>query len=368
MTIVPGTIVPAPAQIRHRYGLLDAASGPLDLPAHGEGGGVRFVPQTCGESYAYGVACYGPGEAPIKPLDGDAAEVHTGVFAVISTLNCGAPGYTVGEYRAKVRNILEGTEQASVEHALWSGLDSSSTALDILNLNTEAVAVPAGYDPGSIADVVGTLERYAYATHQYGGVAYIHAPVEVAALAAEEGLVHQDGPRKVTPLGSVWVFGDYPAGEIIITGQVTIWRAPDISVYDSFDTTTNERLLVAERAYAVAFECFAGRASYSPPDIPPAGSVPGETVPVAMTGSDQVITATAGVFYQGFTLAETSGTAGALVRIYDNAAAPAGTLLDIVSLCISESAREYYYPGIPVQHGIYLDVVSGAVSGSVRTA
>ena len=50
------------------------------------------------------------------------------------------------------------------------------------------------------------------------------------------------------------------AGEMAVTGQVTVWRSPEIQVYDSFENETNERLLVAERAYSVAFECFAGTA------------------------------------------------------------------------------------------------------------
>lgn len=266
MTMIPGLIVPPPEPLRRRYGLFDAAAGPIDLPTHGEGGGVRFVPVTCGEAYAYGVNCYtGEVVAPEKPLDTDNAEVSPGVFVVLATLECGATGYTTEEYRGKVLRRLEATEQAAVERTLWSGLDFEGNALGILNLDTEAIAVPTNYDPGLITDVVGALERYAYTDNGYGGVAYIHAPIEVAAFAAEAGLVLPEGPnRKVTPLGSVWSFGAYPAGEVIVTGQTAFWRAPEIQVYDSFDRITNQVVLVAERAYSVAFECFAGRAEFDP--------------------------------------------------------------------------------------------------------
>jgi hypothetical protein len=268
MALIPGMVVPAPEPLRRRYGLFDAAVGPLDLAPHGEGGGVRFVPVTCGEAYAYGVTCYGSGDgqtpAPEKPLDPGTDEVQTGVFVVLATLNCGLVGYTESENRQKVLRRLEGTEQPAVERALWSGLDFEGNALDILNLDAEAVAVTSGYDPGLITDVVGALERYAYADQGYGGTAYIHAPVEVAAFAAEASLVLPDGPRKVTPMGSVWAFGAYPAGEIIITGQTAVWRTPEIQVYNSFDQNTNELVLVAERAYSIAFECFAGRAEFDP--------------------------------------------------------------------------------------------------------
>jgi hypothetical protein len=86
----------------------------------------------------------------------------------------------------------------------------------------------------------------------------------VAAFAAEAGLIIVDGQRKVTPMGSVWAFGAYPSGEVIVTGQTTVWRAPEISVYSSFENASNEVVLVAERAYSVAFECFAGRAEFNP--------------------------------------------------------------------------------------------------------
>lgn len=266
MAIIPGLIVPPPEPLRRRYGLFDAAAGPIDLPTHGEGGGVRFVPVTCGEAYAYGVNCYvGEVSSPAKPLDTDNAEVQSGVFVVLSTLECGATGYTTEEYRGKVLRRLEATEQAAVERAFWSGLDFEGNSLGILSLDAEAVAVPTNYDPALITDVVGALERYAYTDQGYGGVAYIHAPVETAAFAAEAGLVLPEGPnRKVTPLGSVWSFGAYPAGEVIVTGQTAFWHTPEIQVYDSFDRITNQALLIAERTYAVTFECFAGRAEFDP--------------------------------------------------------------------------------------------------------
>jgi hypothetical protein len=268
MALIPGLEVPAPEPIGTRYGLFTAASGPLDLPAHGEGGGVRYVPLTCGAAYAYGVQCYDvETPAPDKPHDPDSEEVVTGVFSVLSTLACSAVGYTLEEFRTKVQRRLETSEQGAVEEALWTGLDLEGNSLDILSLSEEAQNIPIGYDPALITDVVGALERYAYTTQGYGYRAYIHAPVEVAAFGHESGLVLKEGNRLVTPMGSIWSFGAYPAGSVIITGQTTVWRAPQIQVYDAFETTTNERLLVAERAYAVSFDCFAGRAEFDPLEV-----------------------------------------------------------------------------------------------------
>lgn len=265
MALIPAPSVAAPEPLRRRYGLFDAASGPIDLAPHGQGGGIRYVPFTCGQSYAYGVDCYdGETSAPAKPIDVDNTEVETGVFAVLSTIQCSAVGYTLEEYRTKVRRRLEGSEMAATERSLWTGEDFQGNALGIPSLDSEAVAIGTNYDPGLITDVIGALERYAYSTQGYGFSAYLHAPIEVAAFAAEAGLILPDGNRKVTPLGSVWVFGDYPSGEVIVSGQTTVWRAPEIQVYDAFDRETNLRLLVAERTYAVAFDCFAGRAEFDP--------------------------------------------------------------------------------------------------------
>jgi hypothetical protein len=195
-----------------------------------------------------------------------APQVSTGVFVALSTLNCGAVGYTAAEMDVKVRRSLETSEQGTVERSFWTGQDFEGNDLGILSLDDRAEDIPVGYDPGLITDVVGALERYAYTTQGYGYQAYIHAPVEVAAFAFESGLVLIDGNRKVTPMGSIWSFGAYPGGSIIITGQTTVWRG-DVVVSQSFETTTNEVLLVAERAYSVAFECFAGRAEFDPLEL-----------------------------------------------------------------------------------------------------
>lgn len=82
-----------------------------------------------------------------------------------------------------------------------------------------------------------------------------------------------------------------------------------------------------------------------------------------ITGDESVSLAPAN--YYGFSFRETSGSASATVRIYDGDTA-AGALLDSVQLSAGESAREFYATGVRAQDGIYVDVVSGAVEGSVR--
>lgn len=85
---------------------------------------------------------------------------------------------------------------------------------------------------------------------------------------------------------------------------------------------------------------------------------------VPLTGSDQVVSGGAAV-YRGFTISETAA-AVARVRIYDNASAASGTVLEEISLAANESAREFYPVGVWAASGIFVDVVSGTVSGSIR--
>lgn len=73
--------------------------------------------------------------------------------------------------------------------------------------------------------------------------------------------------------------------------------------------------------------------------------------------------------YRGFSLRETSGSASALVRLFDNASAASGTILDEISLTANQSARENYDSDdyqIVATSGIYYQLVSGAVTGSIR--
>lgn len=86
--------------------------------------------------------------------------------------------------------------------------------------------------------------------------------------------------------------------------------------------------------------------------------------PVALSGSDQAVRTASGI-YRGLTVRETTGTAGAVVRVYDNASAAAGTLLQTVSLGNGESFNALHAIGIWAADGIYVEVESGAIEGAV---
>jgi hypothetical protein len=279
--IVPGPLISAPEPVGKRYGLLSAAAGPIDLPPHGAGGGVRYVPVTCGEAHAWAIEC-ADGEVAAAAKQGDAGdpEVEAEPFAVYASYLCGSVGYTPTEFVDKVRRRLANGEQGAVEYAFWTGeSDVGAAPLGITNLQDSASTITVA-DETDIAAVVSAMEFWAYHTQGYGNVAYIHAPVSMAAWAASLYLVIEKGGIKYTPYGSVWVFGGgypgtgangdaAPAGGAYmhITGQTTVWRTAEPFVYpvpQTLDKGDNQYFLLAEREYAVAYDCMNGRALFNP--------------------------------------------------------------------------------------------------------
>jgi hypothetical protein len=85
-----------------------------------------------------------------------------------------------------------------------------------------------------------------------------------------------------------------------------------------------------------------------------------------ISGSSQALISAA-CTYRGFSLRETAGTT-AVVVLWDNASAASGPVLEEISLAANESSREYYDPGIQAVKGVYVQIVSGTVAGSVRTS
>ncbi|MFI6162246.1 hypothetical protein ACIA59_20170 [Micromonospora haikouensis] len=85
--------------------------------------------------------------------------------------------------------------------------------------------------------------------------------------------------------------------------------------------------------------------------------------PVALTGAGQVIAAGPAV-YRGYSI---SASDAATVRIWDHPSAASGTLLDTIALAAGESAGAWYGDGgLRAARGVYVEVVTGTVEGSVR--
>ena len=279
--IIPGPLITAPAPLGRRYGILSAAAGPIDLEPHGVGGGVRYVPLTCGEAHSWPIECTeGVPGATEKQGDAGDEEFSANPFTVYASYLCGSLGYSAREFTDKVRRRLANGEQGAVEYALWTGnSDVAGADLGIENFQDSGVAITVANDL-SLTSVISAMEEWAYSTMGYGNVAYIHAPVSLAAHFSNEHLLRRENGLYRTEFGSVVIFGGGypgtgaagaapPAGGayLHITGQTTVYRSAEEFVYpvpETLDRGNNQYFLLAEREYAVAFDCMVGRALFNP--------------------------------------------------------------------------------------------------------
>lgn len=255
MALFTAPVIDAPEPRGRRYGLLTAATGPLLLPEPaGLGGGVRYEPVSCGGAHIYPIEC--DTTPPEKTFDPGQGMVTAAPFLAYSTLLCGAAGYTSDELETKVRRRLESGEQSAAEQGLATAIAAAPPT---------ALTAP---DPNNIASVIGELEQWLYGTSGYGNVGFLHAPFRMSAWALGASVVLKDGPIWRTQLGTVWIPGDYPDnGTVYITGHVTVWRAAEVAVAppdQTFDRITNQRYMLAEREYAVAWDCYAASATFDP--------------------------------------------------------------------------------------------------------
>lgn len=253
MAITPPVVIPAPEPRGLRYGLFSAANGPLDLPVHGAAGGVLYEPVSCGSARYYDAVCSVDRrceQCESKTFDGRDSLIQANPFIAYATLRCGSVGNTSADLETRVRRRLANGEQTIAEYGMGLILGAGATPL-------------LAADP-TMTGVVSNLEQWLYGIGgaDYGNVGYLHAAPRMAAYAAEESLIVRDGPLLKTPYGTIWVFGGgYPDnGQVFISGQVTVWRSPNIFVSPSdsvLNLATNEYRMLAEREYAVAYDCVA---------------------------------------------------------------------------------------------------------------
>lgn len=253
----PGAVVPRP-------GLFNVANGPLDLPVHARSGGLEFQTAVCDLPTGYAIACP-PSDTPKSFSSGGANLVTSDPFVVRSDLLCAPVGLTDEQLRRFLLERLKAGEQATVERIFSDGGFGAGPVLQ------GATVLGAS---GSITQAVGALESWLYARYGLPGV--LHVPAAAAAHMVNGGGLYRDGQLWKTAMGTLLSFGNYsgaaPDAEepdptegqayIYITGQVTVWRAPDSEVFTTplaaaLNRTTNQVYGQAEREYAVAYECFA---------------------------------------------------------------------------------------------------------------
>lgn len=261
MVMIPAQTVSAPEPLGRRYGLLIAAAGPLDLPSVGGfGGGVTYDPVSCGGGHRIDSDCLAPDpeDRVVKTFDPADPWVTAVPFVQYASLTCGSVGYPGDSAEAKVLRRLGNGEQSQVEQQLGT----------ILTADADTVAAA---DATDLTAVIGALEQWLYGggagEQGYGNIGFLHMSLRLAAYSDDVGMRRDDVGRYRTKLGTVVVFGDYPDdGSIFITGHVTTWRATDVSVSPRdqvLNRTTNQLYMLAEREWAVAYDCVAGVSTYT---------------------------------------------------------------------------------------------------------
>lgn len=270
-TIPPLLIEKPTPSFPQRYGLLQAAVGPLDLPVHARNGGLRYVTSLCANGFGYEIECIDDQESKAAEFEAGTTTVTGTPFIIAATVTCGTVGYTFEEQRAFVLERLKGIEQGTLEQLFSTGAVGVSPSLTAAG----GIATLAGAGVTSV-EVVSELETAMYCGGSlgtvYGPPAYLHMPIPVFNDLKSEHLIEFDGTRWRTPMGSVVSAGCYAGAEpdgdapaagtfwIYITGQTAIWRTADSAVQiapveGSLDRTTNQMLMLAEREYVITFEC-----------------------------------------------------------------------------------------------------------------
>jgi hypothetical protein len=89
---------------------------------------------------------------------------------------------------------------------------------------------------------------------------------------------------------------------------------------------------------------------------------------VALTGSATQVVRAGPAQYAGLSIRETAGSA-LVLRLWDNASAASGTLVEVITVAASGSATVALPDPIRCAAGLYLERVSGSTyEGSIRLA
>lgn len=249
-----------------RYGIFQAAIGPLDFPdVHARGGGLWWANAMCGGGQGYEINCIDLLDP--KVFNAAGLDIVTLVpFQVMSNFQCLFTSLEEAERFG--RQKLLSVEQSQVEQIFSEGLFAQDPSLSG-NADVVTVVVAAS---ATLSDRIALLEQGIYCTSQYGPRAVLHVPLPVFERMKTDHLIEFDGRRWRTAVGTVVSTGCYsgldPVGAapaagtywMYITGQTVVYRTNNsdieqIPVSGALNRTTNVYTGLVEREYAVGFEC-----------------------------------------------------------------------------------------------------------------
>lgn len=267
-----------------QFGLLSTATQ-LDLPDAHWRMGITWEP-LCPESSGTYDPCAAvvdnageADQAPAPPAKSPTTEWQVRgatPFTAYSRIDCSPVGQW-DQLSETNQQALIRSEERFVETAFWSGavagqtvvfphLAADSVVEDGADLLQPAATVVSN-TPQEIHVGIGLLEDAM--RDCYPGVATLHMPINLLALAAQGELLESRSGRMFTKLGSKVVVGDYPgtapdgttdAGVtwMYATGEVFFMREPTptrFSIAESFDRRVNTVEVIAERTYVIGWDC-----------------------------------------------------------------------------------------------------------------
>jgi hypothetical protein len=259
-----------PPSVQRSIGGLYSVAPPQDGPGEGNRweNGIEYQAETCADPTAWAVTCSTDELREAKESTLTLPTVTGTPFVAYLGILCTKVGYTFEEFARLTRNGLDMCEQRTVERTFWTG-DMGNDP----HLADPSTVILAGSDVTALGIVQGVAALESYLGDNYCGVGVLHAPRGLAPYAANMRLTEGTSPRLTTVLGTRWAFGagysvntgpngvEAAAGTawIYATGQVNIWRSaiwmqPD-ELEQSFNRTTNDVEMFAERAFVVTTEC-----------------------------------------------------------------------------------------------------------------
>lgn len=255
----------APVIDPYAYGLLSVAQL-REEEGRWQIGGVEYDTDGCAEGgYVVGACPARPGDHDKGHPQGLNTVSGSSPFAVYVRAECNAIGF--GQASATALRRIGLIEARAVEQFFTR---------EVLG-RTEATAFPLGRRmprPVPLTYALGVLEQHA--TSHYAGQPTFHVPRWAAPFFPTQDPA-DTGAVARTKLGSKIAFGtgylddplDPPSqppltpvpGQtgtfwLFASGSVRAWRAPAAQVYETFRERSNTRLAVAERPYALDWDCY----------------------------------------------------------------------------------------------------------------
>lgn len=264
------------------YGLLSTATELQIADPHWRMG-LQWQPMCPDAEGTYG-ECTRPDGTPLPAPKDDTWSWETRgatPVTVYSRIDC-APVGKWEELSDQNRQALLRSEARELERIFWTGeADEGSgvtsvwphLAADTNVIDGDDLIQPAAVLASNVVQemVIGLGMLEAAMRDCYPGVATIHMPIRLAAIAADHHLIEsRAGVMYTTTVGSRVVIGDYPGTGpdgtdpdpgstwMYATGAVFYQREPTphtFTAVESFDRNVNTLGMIAERTYVIGWDC-----------------------------------------------------------------------------------------------------------------